>query len=210
MIAYASRTGTRRTLRALANADWRLMISAKGVHRHEGFGYAIDNGAWWSFVNKQPFDSEAFQRLYDQYALDADFVVLPDIVADGDRSLGFSMEWHHKLGIRRCPQYLAVQDGMDFTEIENLCDKERFGIFVGGSTDWKLQTMAEWGRIGLMIGVPVHVGRVNTVRRIALCAAAGVKSFDGSSVSRYLLTLPRLDVARHQPDMFAYAHHCSE
>jgi len=36
MVGYASRTGTRRNLDALARADWRLLVSAKGEHRAEG------------------------------------------------------------------------------------------------------------------------------------------------------------------------------
>ena len=36
MIAYASRTGTRRNLAALRGANWRLLVSATGVHRTEG------------------------------------------------------------------------------------------------------------------------------------------------------------------------------
>lgn len=45
MIGYASRTGTRRNLDALRAAGWRLMVSARGALRTEGFPYALDNGA---------------------------------------------------------------------------------------------------------------------------------------------------------------------
>lgn len=44
MIPYTSRTGTRSTLRALRADGWHLLVSATGVHRTEGFPYAIDNG----------------------------------------------------------------------------------------------------------------------------------------------------------------------
>ena len=39
MIGYASRTGTKRNLDALRAAGWRLLISATGVHRDEGFPF---------------------------------------------------------------------------------------------------------------------------------------------------------------------------
>lgn len=46
MVGYASRTGNKRNLAALRNANWRLLVSAKGELRTEGMRYALDNGAW--------------------------------------------------------------------------------------------------------------------------------------------------------------------
>lgn len=46
LIAYASRTGTQRNLNALRDHEWRLLVSAAGEHRSEGFPYALDNGAY--------------------------------------------------------------------------------------------------------------------------------------------------------------------
>lgn len=63
MIAYASRTGTRRNLDALRGAGWRLLVSATGVHRHEGFRYAIDNGAWTAYQAGTLWNESAFLRL---------------------------------------------------------------------------------------------------------------------------------------------------
>ena len=40
----------------------------------------------------------------------------------------------------------------------------------------------------------LHVGRVNTARRIRLCAEAGVNSFDGTSATMYACTLSVGDV----------------
>jgi hypothetical protein len=39
------------------------------------------------------------------------------------------------------------------------------------------------------------------VRRIALCAAAGADSFDGSAPSRYAVEFAKLDLARRQGDL---------
>jgi hypothetical protein len=76
------------------------------------------------------------------------------------------------------------------------------GIFVGGSTDWKLATMRQWGALARECRTYCHVGRVNTVRRIRMCQDAGVDSFDGTSASRFALTLPRLDDAVKQGHIF--------
>jgi hypothetical protein len=74
----------------------------------------------------------------------------------------------------------------------------RIGIFVGGSTAWKIESLILWGRFAAIFGCYLHVGRVNTARRIRLCALAGADSFDGSSASRFATTLPLLEAARRQ------------
>jgi hypothetical protein len=176
------------------------MISATGVHRTEGFKYALDNGAWTAFCQKQPFDEKAFLEVYSKLGARADFVVLPDIVAGGLGSLAFSMKWRAEL-VEKCPQLLAVQDGIDVNDIGPLVGPH-LGIFVGGTDKWKEQTMNDWGHCARERGAYFHVGRVNTRRRIHLCEAAGTDSFDGSSASRYAATIELLDDARKQGDLW--------
>jgi hypothetical protein len=200
MRAYASRTGTRRNLALLKAAGWRLMISAKGVQRNEGFRYALDNGAWHAFCRKLPFDGKAFMASYYRFGKDADFVVLPDIVAGGELSLAFSMSWRAQIP-KLCHQLLAVQDGMSPEKIGPLLNAE-LGIFLGGTDSFKEATMEAWGRLARERGAYFHVGRVNTKRRIFLCAAAGADSFDGSSASRFAANVTLLNSARMQPDLF--------
>ena len=202
MIAYASRTGTRRNLKALRSAGWRLMISAKGVLRDEGFAHALDNGAWSAYCAKQPFDEAAFLVAYEKFGRTADFVVLPDIVAGGLDSLQFSLAWRKRLGGSACPLLLAVQDDMAPNHVAPLIGPE-LGVFIGGTAEWKEATMMQWGACARERGAYLHVGRVNSIRRINLCAAAGAHSFDGSSVSRFAVTLPKLENARQQKDLFS-------
>lgn len=204
MIAYASRTGTRRNLAALRAAGWRLMVSARGTLRTEGFRYALDNGAWTSFQRGEPFDAGAFERAVGRLGPDADWIVVPDIVMGGLASLRFSRLWLNRLRTRRTLSgasfLIAVQNGMEPRHVRRLIGP-RVGIFVGGDTAWKLATMAMWARLAHAQGAICHVGRVNSVRRIRLCAAAGVDSFDGSGVSRFASALPPLDLARRQADI---------
>jgi len=80
---------------------------------------------------------------------------------------------------------------------------KRVGIFLGGSTEWKLSTMRHWGEFCAARGVHYHVGRVNTLKRFRLAHVAGADSVDGSSASRYAVTLPALDFASRQWDMWA-------
>lgn len=76
------------------------------------------------------------------------------------------------------------------------------GLFLGGSTDWKLETMPEWGQFAADRAAYYHVARVNTVKRMYLAAAAGANSTDGSGPSRFAVELARLENARRQTDLF--------
>ena len=207
MIGYASRTGTRRNLEALRQAGWRLMVSARDPLRPEGFRYALDNGAWTAFRCGEAFDVPAFEKAIALLGPDADWIVLPDIVAGGLASLRFSLDWLDTLrtrpALRGARYLLAVQNGMEPLDVAALLGPE-VGVFVGGDTPWKLATMAAWARLARERGALCHVGRVNTARRIRLCAAAGADSFDGSGVSRFASALPPLDLARRQPDLEAW------
>lgn len=198
MMAYASRTGTRRNVAALRAAGWGLMISA-GERRHpEGFArWCIDNGAWSAFTQGHAFNGTAFVEVYQRLGPGADFVVLPDIVAGGSRSLAFSLSWRDRLGAPLCPLLLAVQDGMNVADVAELVEPA-LGIFVGGTTEWKEATLPQWGELAHHRGAYLHVGRVNSARRVALCAMAGADSIDGTSVSRFAETLPLMDNAIRQ------------
>lgn len=198
MLGYASRTGTRRNLEALRGAGWGLLVSARGVLRTEGFDtYAIDNGAWTAHQRGEDFDVAAFERAVALLGDRAQFLVLPDIVAGGKASLALSLEWLPRLdgiGVRRL---IAVQDGMAPWDVEPHLSS-RVGLFVGGSTDWKWKSLPHWGFLARRTGAYLHVGRVNTARRIRECARVGVDSFDGTSTTRFACTLPMLDATARQ------------
>lgn len=203
MIAYASRTGTRRNLAALRDAGWRILVSARGVLRNEGFRYALDNGAWTAFTQGEPFDVGAFEKALDLMGAEADWVASPDIVGGGMRSLELSESWLPRLIDARLV-LIPVQDGLTASDVRPLLGN-RVGIFLGGSTEWKLATMREWGELAREVGCYYHVARVNTRRRIEMCSEAGATSFDGSSASRFAASLPRLERARCQPSLFGRA-----
>lgn len=199
---YASRTGTRRNLQAMADAGWRLLVSAKGCLRTEGMPYAMDNGAWTAYQQDLPFDERAFSKAIDLLGASADWIVIPDIVAGGLRSLDYSLAWIERLRGLSTPLLLAVQDGMAIDDVRSLLSPS-VGIFIGGTTSWKEETAQQWGALARRRNCYLHVGRVNSQRRIAICAAAGANSFDGTSVTRFAKSITRLDAATRQPDFFA-------
>jgi hypothetical protein len=197
IIPYASRTGTRRNLNALREAGWRLLVSAAGSLRNEGFPYALDNGAWSAFTQGRPFDVPAFVKALRKMGAAADWTVIPDVVAGGAASLELSLKWMRQVLDETPRALLAVQDGISVADVKGFLGS-RVGLFVGGSTEWKLATMEDWATLGREVGCWVHVGRVNSRRRISRCSAAGVTSFDGTSASRFAKSLPRLDSAVRQ------------
>jgi hypothetical protein len=202
MMRYASRTGTRRNLTALREAGWGLLVSRAGVWRTEGFDdYVLDNGAWSDFQAGRSFDGDAFERLIEQLGARARWIVLPDIVAGGLASLALSVRWLNRC-LSVCPLVLiAVQDGMVETDLAPLVGPS-VGVFLGGSTEWKLATMAAWGRFCAAHAVHYHVARVNTGRRMAMAVAAGADSVDGTSATRYAVTIRKLDNTSRQLDLW--------
>jgi len=196
-MAYASRTGTRRNLAALRDAGWRLLVSAAGCLRSEGFPYALDNGAWSAFSQGRPFSEPDFTRALARMGRGADWVVIPDIVQGGHASLEFSLRWMRRVLDETERGLIAVQNGLTESDVEGFLGP-RVGIFVGGSTEWKLSTLPAWCALARRVGCWAHVGRVNTARRIHLCSVAGATSFDGTSASRFAKTVPKLDHARRQ------------
>lgn len=218
MMCWASRTGTRRNLNALGQHGWGTLVSRAGVWRVEGwvhpatgemirFRIVADNGAWSDFQAGRAFDEDAFERFLiwlSALQQPPEWLVLPDIVAGGLRSLELSARY-----LNRClsvaPLVLvAVQDGMEHADLSPLVGGS-VGIFLGGSTEWKLARMADWGDFCRDHGCHYHVARVNTVRRFRMAHAAGAHSIDGTSATRFAVTLPRLDLAARQPDLFARA-----
>ena len=128
----------------------------------------------------------------------ADWLVLPDIVCGGLASLELSMSWLSELA-DACPKLIAVQDGMEPGHIEPLLRDGVAGIFVGGSTEWKIASLPTWGAMKRRTGCHLHVGRVNTRRRIRLCGTVGADSFDGTCLTRFaVMKGDVLDAERRQ------------
>lgn len=180
----------------LRRYGWRLIVSPTGVWRSEGFRYGLDNGAWTAHQSGDPWDAVLFRDAVESMGRDADWIVCPDVVGKMAESLTRTREWFPWL-TRTHPRILiAVQDGMTPDHIDDLVGAGRWvGVFIGGTTGWKEASMAMWGEYKKKKDFYLHVGRVNTVRRIEMCARAGADSFDGTSPSRYASNTPRLSEA---------------
>ena len=193
---YATWTGTRRNLSAMHEASIRVLTGPDQLDRRglPPLAWALDNGAWGAFARREAWSADAFRRALERWGEGADWIVLPDIVAGGRASLDLSLSWIDEVTALGRPMLLAVQDGMSATDVRAQLGA-RVGLFVGGSTEWKWRTVAEWAQLGREVGCHVHVGRVNSARRVGLCADLGVTSTDGTSATMYADSTPTLGQA---------------
>ena len=209
MMAYATRTGTRRNRRVMALAGWGVFLTPDANSLGDWVGpIALDNGAWGSYQRGEEWCRRSFESLLANHADRADFVVAPDIVAGGRESLTRSVEWLPSLLSTTERVLIPVQDGMAPGDLGGLLG-DRVGVFVGGTTEWKLRNIRPFCDAATEAGAWSHVGRVNSVTRINVCLSAGATSFDGTSASRYAKTLPKLDAARRQHTMFRRFEECT-
>lgn len=203
MIGYASRPSTKRNAQVLLRHGWRCLLSPVAPRLPAGFEgrYALDNGAWTAFQRKESWDEGAFVETLGKYGAGADWVVSPDIVEGGAASLALSKAWLSAC-LDACRVVLvAVQDGMEAIDVEHLLGP-RVGLFVGGSTEWKEQSLGMWGQLAEKSGCWLHVGRVNSQRRIRWCHEVGADSFDGSGAAIFSVKVPGLDGARRQRSLW--------
>lgn len=161
------------------------------------FGQGFPGVAGWAAWLRRMVDANGRDRCA--------FAVVPDEVADaGSTLLDFARlsDVVRQLGI---PVAFVAQDGQESLPVPW---DELDVLFIGGSTDWKLSghartLVAEAKRRGKQ----VHMGRVNSHRRLAYARHIGCDSADGTFIARgpdvnlprALAWLRRLDA---EPELF--------
>lgn len=144
--------------------------------------WAFDNGAFKDWTAGRVFDATKYERAMEKVAAvttPPDFVVVPDLVAQGRESLDFSLCWVPRLRKMGRPLYLVLQDGMTEEMLAQDGAPEEFdGLFVGGSLEWKLRTTPQWVRFAHARGLKLHVGRMGTEARVRAALRWGVDSID--------------------------------
>ena len=179
-------------------AGWRFLLSPASVtsfgKKRKALlyerGYAIDNGVFSYFKKGIPFDKGAFISLLDKYADRADWIVIPDVVGSAAETGEILSYWLWILRKYDRPLLYVAQDGCedhDYLRIRGLTSIG-YGIFVGGTTEFKLTHSEAISHICIEAGVVCHIGRVNSAKRVRLCESWSVVSFDGSGMSRFQKT----------------------
>jgi hypothetical protein len=115
------------------------------------------------------------------------FVAVPDVVADAYATARQFERWWTGPTRRGLPAALVGQDGLEHMgQWMNMVWPRIDALFIGGSTEWKLGPAARaFVREAKRRGLWVHMGRVNSVKRIAYAAEIGCDSIDGTGWVRW-------------------------
>jgi hypothetical protein len=178
--------------------------------------WAFDNGAFRDWKNERDFDLNKFNKWlsFAQDRLPIPYLaVLPDIVGGGSQSLLFSLEWLDDLKHNGWPWYLALQDNMDVMDVIDIINMNKdsiYGLFLGGTDNYK-QYAGYWSGIAHTFGLKFHYARAGTVKKVFHAKLVSADSLDTSfplwSMDRLLSftdtlrqnPLPGIKCLTHQP-----------
>ena len=168
-----------------------------------GMPLALDNGAFSLSRRGLPFLEQPFaDRIHQCYeaGLSLDWIVTPDLVGRGIRSLKFSYHWATQTWLASAPRLaLAVQDGMTTDMVFHGMADPFSVIFVGGSVEWKWATARAWIDEAHRHGKLCHIGQAGRQNAIAKCRLWGADSCDSTSFAQNG-TWDNADVIEH--DLF--------
>lgn len=141
---------------------------------------------WWAadnacFAHAGAFDLDRYLAWLDRFDGIKDrcmFATAPDVVADWPATLARSLPVLPILRAKGWPAAIVLQDG---ATPETVPWDEVDAVFIGGSTGWKTSHAAELCcREARRRGKWVHMGRVNTLRRLEAAKQMGCDSVDGT------------------------------
>ena len=144
---------------------------------HEGLAWAADNDCF------QGLDEKRFCQMLDRIdgLPGCLFVSCPDVVADHARTRELWDDWSPLIAAAGQPAAFVLQDGASWDEIPKGCP-----LFIGGSTEYKLGAeCAEIVGRARSEGRWIHMGRVNSAKRMTYAASIGVDSVDGTGWVRF-------------------------
>ncbi len=195
--------------RDVAKVDCGILVTPRGRNSIEniatsGRQWAADNDAFLAW------DQERFERFISRIS-ECDrsrflWVACPDVVSDAGATLDRWAEWFpilHGLGL---PAAFIGQDGLE-DMAERIPWDQMSAFFIGGSTKWKLSHAAEsLAREAKQRGKWLHIGRVNSSKRIRHAIDLKADSIDGSGFSKWPKLIPDglrwIRYHRQQPTLF--------
>lgn len=118
------------------------------------------------------------------------FATAPDVVGDAAATLGRSAPWLPEIRELGIPAAYVAQNGQEALPVPW---PDFDVLFLGGDTAWKLGEHArELAREARRRGKRVHMGRVNSLRRLRYAQAIGCDSADGT----FLIYGPDINLRR--------------
>lgn len=134
--------------------------------------FACDNDAYKTYMRGQAWEPTEWRKMLCKVRasrLIPMWCLVPDVVGNKAATLE---NWNRYSGEVEYTKAFAAQDGMTPDDVP----ADASVVFIGGTTEWKWRSLPMWTK-----HFPrVHVGRVNTLRRLLTCDEFGVESCDGS------------------------------
>lgn len=158
-----------------------------------GIPFALDNGC---FRRYDPAKIISMLRNY-QGLPGCTFAVLPDVVCNHAETLTLFREWLPRYQAMGYPPAFVLQNGVspDTVPYDDVS-----ALFIGGDTAFKFSLLVrDIARIAKGRGLWIHMGRVNSERRIRYAASIGCDSFDGTGYSKFSKTV----ISKHVPAMLS-------
>lgn len=189
-ITYLSGASNPELIEAAATRD-DLGILAQPGNRLDrkaaefGGRMAMDNGC---FAKGDSFDLEAYLERIATAVAEGNvptWATAPDVVGDYDATTRRSLPVLARIRALGVPAAYVAQDGME-ADLERVRWDLFDVLFVGGSTEWKLspegagRVIAEAKRHGKL----VHMGRVNSLKRLRIAEQLGCDTADGTYLAR--------------------------
>jgi hypothetical protein len=158
-----------------------FLVTPKGANASADLAalpWAVDTGC---FAQPESFDLETYLSFLTgcrPAVATCLFATAPDVVGDAAATWARSRDVLPAIRALGYAAALVAQDGIEATAVE-------WGafdcLFLGGSTRWKLSHHArEVTAAALSRGVPVHMGRVNSYKRLQTAKMWGCASADGT------------------------------
>jgi hypothetical protein len=154
-----------------------ILTPKQGNRIPDGITWCADNGVfgkgypgddkWWAWLAGLPYDKSLCH-----------FAVAPDVVGDSAATLARSLPWLPQIRALGLPAAFVAQNGLTV----ETCPWGEFDVlFIGGDTAWKLGRDARaLSAAAKLRGIPVHMGRVNSFRRLVTAALTDCDSADGT------------------------------
>lgn len=188
---------------ALAHRDdtGLLVTPNSGYSLHDWRVWAVDSGCYGkNYIGDVKYLAWLTER--QPFAASCLFACAPDVVGDAQATLERSAPLLPLIRQLGYPAAFVAQDGLEHLTVP----WDTFDVlFIGGSTEWKLSTaVIDLVKQAKQRGKPVHVGRVNSHRRLNWSEAIGADTCDGTflafgpdtNLPRLLVWLDRLNAER--------------
>lgn len=188
---------------AIAHGRLAQMVTPDAGNRLvDGARWALDNGCF-----SDRWTPERWSATLDQHAdraADCLWAVVPDVVADAEATDRMWARWWSAPMRRGYRLAYVAQNGCRYIPAG------ASAVFLGGTTEWKLGPEARAvAALAKRLGKWLHMGRVNSLRRLRYAASIGCDSVDGTFLAygpdRNLPTLLRWLRLAHEPTLFGGA-----